>query len=189
MTWRFHFKLLLAFAAWNLIAIAALPLYAELVVPTAQALLNLIEPHGARFAFEGVFPTVTWRVTHETKHLEHLLAFRLLAYNLVLYLTALTVVPRVSNRQRGGFLISGLPFLFGFHVFDLTMWAESRLLTEIRPQAYDIWEQFDLWFAFVKFYSHFSVLALKQVVPLFLVWLQWSLQQQLTESGNIDSRR
>ena len=103
--------------------------------------------------------------------------------HLVLYLTALTVVPRISNRQRVGFLISGLPFLFGFHVFDLAMWAESRLLTEIRPEAYDIRGQFDLWFAAVKFYSHFSVLSLKQVAPLFLVWLQWSLQQQVAEPG------
>ena len=84
MTWRFHLKLLLAFAAWNLMAIPALPIYAELVVPTVQALLNLIEPHGARFAFDAEFPSITWQVAHETERFEHLLSFRLLAYNLVL---------------------------------------------------------------------------------------------------------
>jgi hypothetical protein len=58
--------------------------------------------------------------------------------SLVLYLTGLTVVPRVSIRQRLGLAFSGMPYLFLFHVFDLMMWAESRLLTEIASQHYDL---------------------------------------------------
>ena len=176
--WRLSVPLIIAFVIWNLISLPLLPFYGELVVPAAQGLLNLIGPHGARFAFSDVFPAVTWQVTHQSLSFDHALSFRLLAYNLILYLTALSVVPRVSMRQRLGLSLSGLPYLFFFHVFDLMMWAESRLLTEIASQHYDL-AQFDLWFAFVKFYNHFSVLSLKQVAPLLLLGLQWSLLQQV----------
>ena len=176
--WRLSVLLILAFVIWNLISLPLLPLYGELVVPAAQGLLNLIGPHGARFAFSDVFPTIAWQSTHQSQIFEHALSFRLLAYNLILYLTALTILPRASVRQKVGLAISGLPYLFLFHVFDLTMWAESRLLSEIAAQHYD-WKQFDLWFAFVKFYNHFSILSLKQVAPLLLLGLQWSLLQQV----------
>ena len=164
--------------AWNLISLPLLPLYGKLVIPAAQALLNLVEPHGATFSFAEAFPTIAWQVTHQSQTFDHALSFRLLAYNLILYLTALTILPRASVRQRVGLAISGLPYLFLFHVFDLMMWAESRLLSEIAAQHYD-WKQFDLWFAFVKFYNHLSVLSLKQVAPLLLLGLQWSLLQQV----------
>ena len=176
--WRLSVPLIVAFVAWNLVSLPLLPLYGELVIPAAQALLNLLQPHGATFSFADVFPTITWQSTHQRQTFDHALSFRLLAYNLILYLTALTIVPRASVRQKVGLALSGLPYLFLFHVFDLTMWAESRLLSEIAAQHYD-WNQFNLWFAFVKFYNHFSVLSLKQVAPLLLLGLQWSLLQQV----------
>ena len=75
-------------------------------------------------------------------------------------------------------LLTGFPLLFVFHVVDLLLVVESRLLTLLQPQHYAFWDQFDLWFVAVKFYHSFSVMALKQVLPLLLLWLQWHKGQR-----------
>lgn len=53
---------------------------------------------------------------------------------------------------------------------DLCLAVESRLLTHLRPESYHLSQGLDLWFLAVKYYHSFSVLALKQVLPFFLVW-------------------
>ncbi len=170
LTWRFAFLLFFAFLMWNLAVTPLMPLYAGLVVPPTQFFLNLIEPHGAVISFADFYPHVQWQTTR-TSAAEQV-SFQLVSYNVVLYLTCITALPDTSLRDRG-LIVLGLPVLYLFHIADLAMIVESRLLTALQPQHYDLWESFSLWFVMVKFYGSFSVLALKQTLPLAMVYLQW----------------
>ncbi|MCH7788695.1 MAG: hypothetical protein IH940_04565 [Acidobacteria bacterium] len=171
LDWRFALLLFFAFLLWNLAVTPVMPLYAGLVVPPTQFFLNLIEPHGAVVNFADFYPYVQWQTT-QTSATEQV-SFQLVSYNVVLYLTCITALPDTSLRDRAVFLSIGLPVLYLFHIADLAMVVESRLLTALQPQHYDLWESFSLWFVMVKFYGSFSVLALKQILPLAMVYFQW----------------
>ena len=72
--------------------------------------------------------------------------------------------------------------LWVFHLADLLLAVESKLLTRMRPEAYSFMEHFDLWFLTVKFSHSFSVMALKQVFPLVLLWLLYGLLAGMTKN-------
>ena len=171
--WRFGLRLALAFVLWNLLAVPVLPAYARLVVPVVQWVLQALQPHDAQIVFTEVYPRVVWQVDRLSQVRDESASFRLLAYNLVLYLSLLTAVSRVRLQDRAALLLSGLPVFFAFHGVDLLLAVESRLLTWLQPRHYAFWEEFNLWFVTVKFYQSFSALALKQMFPLLLLWLQW----------------
>jgi hypothetical protein len=105
-------------------------------------------------------------------------SFRLLSYNLILYLALLSAVPRLRLKHQAVLLLTGLPLFFAFHVADLLLTVESRLLTHLRPEGYTFWRHFNPWFLFVKFYASFSVMALKQVFPVCVLFVQgWGMKR------------
>lgn len=169
-------RLTLSFVLWNLLALYLLPAYSGLLVPVARWSLDVLHPHDAQFSFLAHYPTVEWEVTRLSQALgREQMSFRLLAYNLVLYLTALTGLRDQPLKRVGILLATGLPVLGVFHLADLLLAVESKLLTRLRPDAYSFLEHFDLWFVVVKFSHSFSVMAFKQVFPLLLLWLQYCL--------------
>ena len=169
-------RLILAFVLWNLLALYLLPAYSFLLVPVAEGILDTIQPHDTQLAFLARYPTVEWEVTRFSQTLgKEQTSFRLIAYNLVLYLTALSALRGQPVTVLGILLATGLPVLYIFHLADLLLVVESKLLTQIRPDAYSFWKHFDPWFVVVKFSHSFSVISLKQVFPLLLLWLQYSL--------------
>jgi hypothetical protein len=172
LEWRLILRLVLAFAAWNILAAWLLPEYARVVVPAAQWVLHQLHLHDAQATFTEIYPNVRWQVSHRLHGQDEYVSFRLLAYNLILYLALLSAIP-TWRRHRIALLLTGLPLLFVFHVVDLLLVVESRFLTILQPRYYEIWDHFDPWFVAVKFYHSFSVMALKQVLPLLVLWLQW----------------
>ena len=170
--WRFGLRLILAFVLWNFLVLPLLPIYAQLVVPFTWWGLETLQPHDIQVVFTDVYPYVKWQVTHFSLVQEESISFRLLSYNLILYISLLTAISRVCLWYRFILLMSGLSTLFVFHGVDLMLVVESKLLTWLQPQHYAFWDEFSLWFVVVKFYHSFSVMALKQVLPLLVLWLQ-----------------
>lgn len=181
--WRFGLRLVLAFSLWNVLVLPLLPAYARLVVPFAQWSLKVLRPHDAQVVFTDVYPHVKWQVTYLSQVRDESVSFGLLVYNLILYLSLLTTIPRVRWTHRSILLLSGLPILFLFYGIDLVLIVESKLLTWLQPQHYAFWEEFDLWFSAAKFYHSFSVMAFKQVLPLLVLWLQWHGLRKFTRLG------
>jgi hypothetical protein len=172
--WRFILILLLAFPAWVFLIGPLLPSYAKAVVPTAQWALNGLQLHGAWVTFAETCPDVRWHVVHPSLELgEDSVSFRLLTYNLILYLALLTAVPRLRLVARLVLLATALPVFWAFHVLDLLLLVESRTLTGLQPQHYEFWRHFNPWFVAVKFYGSFSAMALKQILPIVVMVLQW----------------
>ena len=87
------------------------------------------------------------------------LAPGMLTWNVVLYMTAWSVVPGVSSSTRVRWVVVAAPVLALWHVADLLLTVESHLLTLTRPDSYDI--------------SAGVVLGLRQVMPLLLLAAQW----------------
>lgn len=169
LTWRRGLALILAFGLWSAVVAPLLPAYARLVTPVASGLLWLLQPHGLSIDLTIAFPDVTWQLGGMPASLSRV-PFRLVAYNSVLFVALDTVWPGLTVTRRAAVAAAGLALLFGFHVADLCLIVESRLLTHLRPQSYRLSQGIDLWFLSVKYYHSFSVLALKQVLPFFLVW-------------------
>jgi hypothetical protein len=172
--WRWSLGLLIGFIVWNIAAVYALPIYAQAVVPTAQWVLDNLRLHNTHITFTDVYPYIEWQVNglSQENHSEQT-SFRLLSYNLVLYLTVLTAIPRLLFNHRIVLLLSGLPLIFVFHILDLILVVESKLLTLLGLQHYDYFSLFNLWFVIVKFSHNISVLALKQIAPVLLLLCQW----------------
>ena len=177
--WRFILVLALAFVVWVLLLEPILPVYARVVVPVAQGVLQGLEPHGATISFIESFPKVEWQVGLPTQRADESISFRLLTFNLALYLALVTALAGLRWKQWGLLLATGLPVLFGFHVVDLLVVVESRLLSLLQPQNFIFWRDFDLWFVALKFYSSFSAMALRQIFPFAVVFLQWHALRKL----------
>ena len=177
-------RLTVSFAVWNLLAVYLLPVYSHLVEPVAQVILEVLRPHDTQFTFLASYPTLEWEITRLSQSLgKEQTSFRLLTYNLVLYLTVLTALRGQALKDVGVLLATGLPVLYVFHLADLLLAIESKLLTQIRPDAYSFWVDFDLWFLVVKFCHSFSVMALKQVFPLLILWCQlWLLRRYFSNT-------
>jgi len=169
LTWRRGLFLVAAYAAWSAAVAPLLPAYARLVTPAAGALLDLLRPHGLEIPLEAAFPEVIWQLDGMPAGLCRI-PFRLVSYNLVLFLALAAVWPALSLGRRALIAAAGLPLLWVFHTVDLCLAVESRLLTHLRPASYHLSQGVDLWFLAVKYYHSFSVLALKQILPFFLVW-------------------
>jgi len=182
VTWRFGLGLLLVFGVWNLLAGPLLPAYARSVTPVAQGTVRWLRPHNADVVFTNAYPDVIWQALLPSQEgVTERVSFRLLSYNLILYLALLSAVPRLRLKHRAVLLLTGLPIFLAFHVADLLTTVESRLLTRIQPEGYTFWRHFDPWFLFVKFYASFSVMALKQVFPVFVLFVQWLGMKKLVE--------
>ena len=170
--WPLLARLLAAFAVANLLALPLLPPYAQLTAAAAEWAWNLVRPHSTGLEITQTFPQVAWQWTGALEEVSDV-SFRLIAYNGILYATLLAAIG-LGGQQRllGG--ATGFAFLFVFHIADLMLAIESRLLTQLRPESYSFWEDFDLWFVLVKFGHSYSVLVLKQVLPGAILWLQWA---------------
>ena len=171
--WRFILVLALAFVVWVLLLDPILPIYARVVVPVAQWVLQGLEPHGATISFGKSFPKVEWQVGLPTQRVDESISFRLLTFNLALYLGLVSALAGLRWKQWAVLLATGLPVLFGFHVVDLLVAVESKLLSLVQPQNFIFWRDFDLWFLAVKFYHSFSAMALRQILPFGVAFLQW----------------
>jgi len=159
-----------------------LPVYARAVAPVAQGIVRWLRPHDASIVFTDAYPDVKWQVHLPSQDgATDAVSFLLLSYNLILYLALLTAVPRLSPKARIVLLLTGLPLFFAFHVVDLLMTVESRLLTRLQPEGNTFWRHFNPWFLFVKFYASFSVMVLKQAFPVFVLFVQWLGMKKLTE--------
>jgi len=120
-------RLILAFALWNVLALYLLPAYSKLLVPVAQWILDALHPHDAQFSFLADYPTVEWEVTRLSSALgAEQTSFRLLTYNLVLYLSALTALRARPLKRIGVLLATGLPVLWVFHLADVLLAVESK---------------------------------------------------------------
>ncbi len=136
-----------------------------------ESLWNLVTPHGQTLEFTSVAPTLRWHWT--PADVAGSLAPALLTWNTVLYLTVWSFVPSLPRSDRLRWLCVATPTLALWHVADLLLTVESRLLTLTRPEGYDLSAGFDLWFLWVKFANNLNVLGLRQVVPLLLIAAQW----------------
>ena len=160
-----------AFCLANLVCWPVLPAYVQAVAPVAAGLWDLLAPHGQTLTVIEVTPRLRW--LWEPLGEAGQLPARLLTYNVVLYITALAIVPDLSWRSRLHWLPIGLGLLFLWHVADLLLTAESQLLTHTRPDSYDLGRQFDPLFLGVKLANNLNALGLRQVVPLLLAGAQW----------------
>ncbi|MBT6144216.1 MAG: hypothetical protein HOH74_02230, partial [Gemmatimonadetes bacterium] len=107
------------------------------------------------------------------------IGLRLLSYHLGLYLTAAIAVKHVRARQRLEWCAAALPVLLLWQIGDVLLGIESQWLTLARPSGYDVDVAggLDLWFLLVKVANNFNVLAARQLVPLAILWAQWSRWQ------------
>ncbi|OGG43509.1 MAG: hypothetical protein A3F84_29560 [Candidatus Handelsmanbacteria bacterium RIFCSPLOWO2_12_FULL_64_10] len=180
--WGFGLRLILAFIVWSLIAGPLLPFYARAVTPVAQGIVRWLRPHDASIVFTDAYPEVIWQTLLPSQEgVTERISFRFLSYNLILYLALLSAIPRLLLKHRVVLLLTGLPLFLTFHVVDLLLTVESRLLTHLQPQSYTFWRHFNPWFLAVKFYASFSVMALKQVFPVFVLFVQWLGMKKLAE--------
>ena len=167
-------KLLVAFALWSVVGWYAFPGYARVVIPVTSELLQWIRPHGVDVSLAEEYPYLRWTFEGDGEGPQTgRLSFTLLAYNAVLYLALVTAFPGLSARDRLLFAISGAPVVVAFHVLDLAMTVESRMLSVLQAEHYDFLHDFGLWFSMVKFYNFLSIMALKQVVFVGLFYVQW----------------
>ena len=172
--WHWGLGLLVGFVFWSIAAVYGLPIYAQAVVPTAQRVLDYLQPHNTHITFTDVYPYIKWQVNNlSPERPNEQTSFHLLSYNLVLYLTVLTAIPRLLFKHRIILLLSGLPLIFVFHILELLLVVESKILTLLDLQSHDYLTPFNLWFVIVKFSHNMSVLALKQVAPVLLLLFQW----------------
>ncbi len=169
---RFVVRLLVCFLLLCAISRPLLRLYAGAVVPAASRVLNGLRPHDAAIRFGRTFPHVEWEAISGSKEMRGSESFYLLSYNLLLYIALVLSIQRWKTSRRGVIFLTGLPFLYVFHTADLILSVESKLLTALEPEHYAFWQHFSLWFVVVKFSHSFSVMALKQVLPILLLFLQ-----------------
>ncbi len=104
-------------------------------------------------------------------------SFRLLAYNLTLYLSLLTAIPSLSIKRRLLLAATSLPLVVGLHVLDLALVVESKLLT-LLGQPESLASAAGIWFAAVKFSHSFSVLAFRQAAPALVLLAQWAVARR-----------
>lgn len=165
---------LLAFLWWSLAGWMLFPFYAELLIPATQAVFARIRPHGLLVDLANDYPWVRWSFDSETFGPQRgRLSFLVLVYNTVIYLALLSAAPGLRPRNRMLALLTGLPVVFAFHVFDLSMMIESRLLTVVQAEHYDFTRHFGWRFTMIKVYNFLSLMALKQVAFVVLFAVQW----------------
>ena len=171
-SWRFLWRLLGWFLLLCLLSQAALSTYVSGVVVAAETCTNLVGRHGVEVTFREVTPRISWAATVSAATVAGSLSPHLLTYNGLLYLALVLALPGWPPLSRVRLAFTGVPILFLFHVADLMLAVESQLLTSTQPQHYAFWHEFDLWFVLVKFSHSFSVLALKQVLPALILYMQ-----------------
>lgn len=175
-------KLLLGFVVWNLLGWLVFPKYGQIVVAAAAAVLAWLQPQGVLVNLSNKYPHLFWSCSapgHDAQ--SGFISIRLLLYNTVIYLAVLGAIP-LTIKQRFVLLASGLPIVFIFHVFDLSMTIESRILSVTQAEHRDFLKDFGLWFSLVKFYNFFSVLAFKQASLVILLAMQWYLMHKIKKA-------
>ncbi len=172
-------RLLIAFLCWSVVGWSLFPAYQAVLAPATGWLLDWLRPHEVAMQFESNFPWLRWSFSSDEfgRH-EGRLSFLLLVYNTVLYLTVLSAI-RLSKRRRVWLGLSAVPFIFAFHLFDLALTVESRILSVVQRQHYDFLVDFGFWFSLVKVYNFMSIMALKQVVLLGLLAAQYHAARRI----------
>jgi len=172
--WRDLAKLLAAFALWSGIGLYAFPGYAQLVTPATSEVLQALRPHGLDLSLANEYPYVRWGYEEQEQGKQGgRVSFTLLVYNTVLYLSLVSAWAGLSRWARLLFAVSAAPVIFVFHVVDLGLTVESRVLSILQAQHYDFLHHFGLWFSLVKYYNFLSITGLKQVIFLLLFLVQW----------------
>ena len=160
------------------------PAYETVLVPTTEGLLNWLHPHELSIELDGDYPWLSWSFSNkEIGRQSGRISFLLLVYNTVLYLTVLVAVKQLSTKRKLWLGVSGLPFVFAFHLFDLALTLESRALSIVQKQHYDFLADFGLWFSLVKAYNFISIMAVKQVALLGLLALQYHVARRVWGDG------
>ena len=170
MTWTLAARTLAAFLVWNLLAWPVSSAWSGVVAEIVEFLWNVVTPHGQSLKVT-MSRTLGWRWS--PADIGGSLAPGMLTWNVVLYMTAWSIVPGVSSSTRVRWVVVAAPVLALWHVADLLLTVESHLLTLTRPDSYDISAGAGLWFLGVKFAHNLSVLGLRQVIPLLLLAAQW----------------
>jgi hypothetical protein len=172
--WFFPLALLLVFVTLSVSSGPMLTIYAQVVTPVAQLVLEQIQPHQIQVVFTTDYPEVKWQVHYPSlPSTNESVSFPLMSYNLLLYLALLSSAPQLRITGRIWLLICGVPIFFVFHIIDLLLVVESKVLTHTQPDSYVFWQHFDLWFIMVKFCHSFSVMAVKQLFPFLVFFLLW----------------
>lgn len=185
-TGRFILLLLAAFVGWGVVLSFVVEPYAAAVGASCQWLLEQGSPHGFSVDLTASFPRFGWSASGpDGIHFRDSVSTWLVCYNGALYLSLLTVCTVRWPRRTLAFAATGLPILFLFHVGDLLLAVESRMQTRLFPEYYAFWLSFDLRFIVVKFLHHFSMLALKQILPILLLLAQFSVALRLAEATEV----
>jgi hypothetical protein len=166
-------RLLLWFTLWSAGAMLTLPAYALLVIPAAAWVGSALPTAGARLSLHVEYPSVVATIQPDGRaaSLEYI-SFLVLTYNAVLYLALVSAWNALTLWERSRLAALGLPCLFVFHVFDLAMAAHSRVLSVACSEQYDVRRHFSAWFILVKTYAFLSLMALKQALPVALLYIQ-----------------
>jgi len=171
---RFSLRLICFFVVLSLLSRPILSAYARGILPLVQYFTDQLYASDIRIEFSSFYPDVKWQAVFKSQLvLEEGLAFSLISYNLILFLSLLCSLPEVELKHRLIFLVTGSPLIALFHIFDVLLAVESKILTHIQPESYEFWSNFSLWFILVKFFHSLSVMAIKQLVPAFIIALQW----------------
>ena len=165
--------LLGAYAFWTAVSIPMFPVYARIVTSAASTASQMFLGHESAVVITSVYPTVAWHPSGIPAPSAEgsTTSFRLLAHNLILYLSILTVLPIGDHTRRAMMAASGLLILFVCHVLDLLIVMESSRLGPPGTLPTDL-SLSSLWFSSVKVYQSMSVLALKQAIPFLLLLIQ-----------------
>ncbi len=182
-------RLLAAFVAWSAVAYLVLPLYMAGVVPATSVLVDLLPSHGAAVKLASQHPWVGCTIQKgDSPAAVEQVSSLVLTYNALIYLALLTAATGLDWRQRGRMAAFGMPCLFVFHIVDLGLTVQSRVLSIVAGQHYDFRQHFGLWFTVVKVYSFLSLMALKQALPLVLFYAQWRrVKEKVLAAGGTGS--
>lgn len=171
--WATLARVLVAFLLWSLIGGYLFPAYSKVILSSTSSLLEWLRPHGLALSLENEYPYLSWRFDYGGGPQYERMSFTLFVYNALLFLALVTGLPGLSLRGRLLFVASGAPLIYLFHVVDLSLAIEGRLLSVVEPEHARFLQEFSLWYSLVKLYNFLSIMAVKQVVLLGLFYLQW----------------
>ena len=188
---RFILLVIVGFVGWGAVLSLTVAPYSSAVAVVVQWFLDWTTPHDLSPKVTSSFPRFIWTVVlKDGASAQDSVGTWLVCYNGALYLSLLTVSTARRPVRALLFAASGLPLLFLFHVGDVALAVESRLQTRLFPEFYSFWLSFNFRFATVKFLHHFSMLAVKQVLPILLLVTQYGVVSRLEgEATALKERR
>ena len=159
-----------AYALWTVVSIPLFPIYARMVALGAKEVFHSLRPTVQSLSFSAVYPTLVWNFSPavEAPLATHSTSFRLLAHNLILFLTLLTAIKVTPFRYRLLLVGLGGMLLCCLHIVDLVVALEHSYLSASGPPPAALSPSFIEWIS-IRFYRSLSVLALKQAMPFLIL--------------------